>query len=90
MCLLRTGVVLSKHGGALDKMLPAFKFGLGGPIGHGKQGMSWIHIDDMIQLILFVLSHKDICGPINATALTLLIIMSLVKPWVPLFQDQQC
>lgn len=68
VCLLRTGVVLSKHGGALDKMLPAFKFGLGGPIGHGKQGMSWIHIDDMIQLILFVLSHKDICGPINATA----------------------
>ena len=68
VCLLRTGVVLSKHGGALDKMLPAFKFGLGGPIGHGKQGMSWIHIDDMIQLILFVLSHQDICGPINATA----------------------
>ena len=49
-------------------MLPAFKFGLGGPLGHGQQGMSWIHIDDMIQLILFILTHEDIHGPVNATA----------------------
>ena len=68
VCLLRTGIVLAKQGGALGKMLPAFKFGLGGPLGQGKQGMSWIHIDDMIQLILFVLSHQEIHGPVNATA----------------------
>jgi len=68
VCLLRTGVVLAKQGGALSKMLPAFKFGFGGPLGHGHQGMSWIHINDMIQLILFVLTHDDLHGPINATA----------------------
>lgn len=68
VCLLRTGIVLSKQGGALSKMLPAFKFFLGGPIGDGKQGMSWIHIDDMIQLILFIIKHKEVSGPVNATA----------------------
>lgn len=68
VCLLRTGIVLSKNGGALSKMLPAFKFFLGGPIGDGKQGMSWIHIDDMTQLILFILKHKEVFGPVNATA----------------------
>ena len=55
VCLLRTGIVLAKKGGALGKMLPAFKLCLGGPIGNGEQGMSWIHIDDMIQLILFII-----------------------------------
>ena len=70
VCLLRTGIVLSKNGGALSKMLPAFKFFAGGPIGDGEQGMSWIHIDDMIQLILFIIKHTSLCGPINATAPT--------------------
>lgn len=70
VCLLRTGIVLSKKGGALVKMLPAFKLCLGGPIGNGKQGMSWIHIDDVIQLILFIISHTEISGPINLTAPT--------------------
>jgi len=70
VCLLRTGIVLSKQGGALSKMLPAFKFFLGGPIGDGKQGMSWIHIDDMTQLILFIIKHPSLYGPINATAPT--------------------
>ena len=45
-----------------------FKFGLGGPIADGQQGMSWIHIDDMISLIIFTLEHSDIQGAINATA----------------------
>ena len=68
VCLLRTGIVLAKKGGALGKMLPAFKLCVGGPIGHGEQGMSWIHIDDMVQLILFLIRNKEISGAINATA----------------------
>jgi len=68
VCLLRTGIVLSTKGGALSKMLPAFKFGFGGPIASGKQIMSWIHIDDMVQLILFLLEHPTLSGPVNATA----------------------
>jgi uncharacterized protein len=68
VCLLRTGIVLAKKGGALSKMLPAFKLGLGGPIGSGEQGMSWIHIDDITQLILFIINRSNISGPINATA----------------------
>ncbi|KZN68745.1 TIGR01777 family oxidoreductase [Pseudoalteromonas luteoviolacea] len=68
VCLLRTGVVLSRHGGALKKMLPAFSWGMGGPMGSGEQMMSWIHIDDMIQLILFLIKHTELEGAFNATA----------------------
>lgn len=49
-------------------MLPPFRFGVGGPIGSGRQVMSWIHIDDMIQAIMYLLKHDEICGVINATA----------------------
>lgn len=65
---LRTGVVLGKDGGALAKMLPPFRFGLGGRIGSGKQWMSWIHIDDLIHLILFAIATPSVSGPINGTA----------------------
>lgn len=68
VCLLRTGIVLSNKGGALAKMLPLFKLGLGGPIADGQQFMSWIHIEDMISLIDFLLHHDDLSGPFNATA----------------------
>lgn len=68
VCTLRTGIVLAKHAGALAKMLPPFKLGLGGPIGTAEQGMSWIHIDDMVELILFVLDNNNLSGAINATA----------------------
>ena len=68
VCLLRTGIVLCDKGGALQKMLPAFKLGLGGPIATGQQMMSWIHIDDMISAILFILETPNLQGPINATA----------------------
>ncbi|MDP4536393.1 TIGR01777 family oxidoreductase [Alkalimonas collagenimarina] len=68
VCLLRTGIVLAKNGGALKKMLPPFKLGLGGKIGDGQQYMSWIHIDDMVTLIDFLLCHSELSGPINATA----------------------
>lgn len=68
VCLLRTGIVLSSKGGALGKMLPLFKLGLGGPIGNGQQFMSWIHLDDMVRLIDFLLQRDDLSGPFNATA----------------------
>ncbi len=67
-CYLRTGIVLGKKGGALSKMLPAFKLGLGGPMGSGRQWMSWVHIDDLIGIILHVFDNKDVKGAINATA----------------------
>ena len=68
VCTLRTAIVLAKHAGALAKMLPPFKLGLGGPIGSAEQGMSWIHIDDMVELILFVLTTNELSGAINAAA----------------------
>ncbi len=64
---LRTGLVLGKEGGALAKMLPPFRFGLGGRLGSGKQWMSWIHIDDLIRLILFSIENPAIHGPVNGT-----------------------
>ena len=65
---LRTGVVLDKTGGALAKMLTPFKMCVGGPIGSGKQWMSWIHNEDEVGLILFALDHPEINGPLNAVA----------------------
>ena len=67
-CYLRTGVVLGRNGGALAKMLPGFKLGLGGPMGKGTQWMSWIHINDLIGIILYAIEHNSVQGPINATA----------------------
>jgi len=64
---LRTGVVLSKKGGALAKMRLPFKLGLGGPIGNGQQWMSWVHHDDIVSIILFCIEN-NIDGPVNATA----------------------
>lgn len=64
---LRTGVVLSTKGGALKKMLVPFKFGLGGKIGSGQQIMSWIHIDDMVRAMQFLLD-QDVQGPVNLTS----------------------
>lgn len=66
--LLRTGIVLDAGGGALQQMLPPFKMFVGGPIGTGKQFMSWIHKEDEVGLILFALDHAEISGPVNATA----------------------
>jgi uncharacterized protein (TIGR01777 family) len=68
LVLLRTGVVLDKSGGALAKMLTPFKVCVGGPIGSGKQWMSWIHNDDEVGLILLALDHAEINGPLNAVA----------------------
>ncbi|WP_296058136.1 TIGR01777 family oxidoreductase [uncultured Amphritea sp.] len=67
VCLIRTGVVLG-NGGALAKMLPAFRFGLGGPVARGDQWMSWIHIDDEIEIICMMLTHNEFDGAYNLTA----------------------
>jgi len=67
-CYLRTGIVLDKDGGALAKMLPPFKLGLGGPMGSGKQFMSWIHRDDIVGLIEHIIATTELSGPINGTA----------------------
>ncbi|MGG7444757.1 TIGR01777 family oxidoreductase [Kosakonia oryzendophytica] len=64
VCLLRTGVVLAPKGGILGKLLPLFRLGLGGPIGNGRQYMAWIHIDDMLNGILWLLDN-DLRGPFN-------------------------
>jgi uncharacterized protein (TIGR01777 family) len=68
VCLIRTGVVLGKGGGALSKMLPPFRFGLGGPIGDGRQWMSWVHLDDEVGAILYLLDNPSLHGPFNLTA----------------------
>jgi len=65
---LRTGVVLAKEGGALAKMLPPFRLGLGGRLGSGKQWVSWIHIEDVVNLILFAITNESLRGPLNLTA----------------------
>jgi len=64
VCLLRTGVVLARDGGALSKMLPPFRFGLGGPLGNGRQYLAWIHIEDMVNGIIWLLNHP-LNGPYN-------------------------
>jgi uncharacterized protein (TIGR01777 family) len=68
VCLLRTGVVLAEKGGALAKMALPFRAGLGGPIGEGDQYMPWIHIDDMVNGIIFLLNHETLNGPFNMVA----------------------
>ncbi len=65
---VRTGVVLDAEGGALAKMLPFFKAGVGGPVGGGKQYMPWIHVDDVVGIYLAALDSPDFAGPINAAA----------------------
>ncbi len=67
-CLLRTGIVLGKGGGALKKMLPPFKLGLGGKIGDGQRWMPWIHLDDLVGIILYCIDHDDLQGAINGTS----------------------
>jgi len=65
---LRFGMVLSAAGGALARMLPAFRAGLGGPLGRGTQYVSWIVLDDLLPILLHVLAHEDLRGPVNAVA----------------------
>ncbi|XP_020552786.1 epimerase family protein SDR39U1 homolog, chloroplastic-like isoform X1 [Sesamum indicum] len=66
--LIRTGIVLGKEGGALAKMIPLFKMFAGGPLGSGTQWFSWIHVDDLVNLIYEALSNSAYKGVINGTA----------------------
>lgn len=65
---VRTGVVLDRGGGALGKMLPAFRLGVGGPVAGGGQYMSWIHTDDLVGIMLAAVQDERWSGPCNATA----------------------
>jgi len=65
---LRIGIVLDQGGGALEKMIPPFRFFFGGPLGNGKQWMSWIHREDVAGMILFALENDQVRGAFNATA----------------------
>lgn len=67
-CLLRTGIVLDRDGGALARMLPPFRMGAGGPMGDGTQWMSWIHRDDLVGIILWMLADPELRGACNGTA----------------------
>ena len=65
---LRFGVVLARDGGALPRMALPFRFSLGGFPGSGRQYVSWVHRDDAVRAILFVLGHAEVSGPVNVTA----------------------
>lgn len=65
---VRTGLVLASDGGFLSRLRLPFKLGLGGPLGDGRQWMPWVHIDDQIALIDFLVQNKDASGPYNACA----------------------
>ena len=66
--LLRLGMVLAPDGGALGRMLTPFRAGLGGPLGGGRQWMSWVHVDDVVGLVLVALQNDQLVGAVNATA----------------------
>jgi uncharacterized protein len=68
VCLMRFGVVYGKNGGAMAKMIPPFKLGLGGKMGDGFQMISWIHLDDLVRAAAFLIDHKKIKGVVNFTA----------------------
>lgn len=68
VCQLRTGLVLAPDGGFLQRLLLPFKLGLGGPIGSGQQYMPWVHLEDMLGIIVFLLNNPQCKGPYNATA----------------------
>jgi uncharacterized protein len=67
---IRTGVVLAPSGGALAKMLPPFRLGIGGPVAGGGQYVPWVHVDDVVAALLFCLDHDEVRGPVNLTAPT--------------------
>ena len=68
LVIVRTGIVLAKHDGALAKMSLPFKLMVGGPVGSGRQYLSWIHLDDWVALVVWALTNPAVLGPVNATA----------------------
>lgn len=65
VALVRSGLVLASHGGALGQMLAPFKLYAGGPLGSGRQFVAWIHLADWVRLVLFVLATDSVAGPVN-------------------------
>jgi uncharacterized protein (TIGR01777 family) len=68
LVLLRTGVVVGKNGGILNKLLPIFKLGLGGRVGLGNQYLSWVHLDDVVGIISYLINNQNISGAVNLTS----------------------
>ena len=68
VCLLRTGPVLGPDGGLLARMRLPFRLGLGGPLGSGRQWFAWIHLQDHLRILRFLMDHETLEGPFNATA----------------------
>jgi uncharacterized protein len=66
--LMRFGIILGSEGGAIPKMLPAFRLGLGGPLGSGEQWFPWMHIEDLYRGVRFIMQQPELEGPINFTA----------------------
>ena len=66
--VIRIGIVLGTESGALAEMLPIFRLGLGGPIGNGQAWMSWIHVDDLVQLFIFALENEKVSGVVNGVS----------------------
>jgi uncharacterized protein (TIGR01777 family) len=68
VAIARIGIVLGKGGGALAKMVPAFRAFVGGPLGDGAQWLSWIHVEDVVRGLVFAIDRADFDGPFNLTA----------------------
>ncbi len=68
VAVTRFGIILGKNGGAMEKMIPAFKSFLGGGLGDGKQWFSWIHVDDIVHASMFIMEHPETDGVFNFTA----------------------
>ncbi|EKP95665.1 TIGR01777 family oxidoreductase [Thermaerobacter subterraneus] len=66
--LVRTGLVLAREGGALPRLVLPFRLGAGGPLGHGRQWVPWIHLDDLVALLVFLIETPGLEGPFNGTA----------------------
>lgn len=66
--LCRFGIVLGEEGGAMAKLIPLFRYNLGSPLGNGKQWFSWVHIQDLINALVFLLNNENIEGPVNCTS----------------------
>jgi uncharacterized protein (TIGR01777 family) len=68
VCMMRFGVVYGHGGGAMEKMLPPFRWGLGGKTGDGFQMVSWIHLEDLVRGCAFLIERRDLCGVVNFTS----------------------
>jgi uncharacterized protein (TIGR01777 family) len=68
VAMIRIGIVLGEKGGALAKMLTPFYLGAGAPLGSGRQYMPWIHIEDLVRMMLFAAEHEQVHGPLNGSA----------------------